>query len=85
MMNTDFYHEILNNCFIRILLSHITRWCLAHRRDYLTWCNTNDNGTERLNEDSKYECLQKLLFYFLRNQLKAIADILLDKNAESNK
>ena len=39
--------------FVKTLLSHIKRWCLAYRSDDLSLCNTN-NGTESLNEDLKY-------------------------------
>ena len=40
-------------------MPHIKRWCLAYRPDDLILCNTN-NGTDRLNEDLKYDELKGL-------------------------
>ena len=45
--------------FVKTLLSHIKRWCLAYRSDDLSLCNTN-NGTESLNEVLKYGELKGL-------------------------
>ena len=49
----------LKNWFLKTWLPHIKRWCLAYGPDDLILCNTN-NGTERLNEDLKYDELKGL-------------------------
>ena len=47
----------LKNSFLKTWLPHVKRWCLAYSLDDLILCNTN-NGTERLNEDLKYDELK---------------------------
>ena len=56
LMNSDFFNGKVKNWFTKIWLPNIRRWCLAYRPDDLILCNTN-NGTERLNEDLKYDDL----------------------------
>ena len=56
LMNIDFFNGKVKNRFTKTWLPNIRRWCLAYRPDDLILCNTN-NGTERLNEDLKYDDL----------------------------
>ena len=55
-MASEFFKGKLKNWFTKTWLVHIKRWCLTYRLDDLILCNTN-NGTERLNEDLKYDNL----------------------------
>ena len=55
-MNADFFNGKVKNWFTKTWLPNIRMWCLAYRPDDLILCNTN-NGTERLNEDLKYDDL----------------------------
>ena len=50
-------HKLSLLLFLGTWETEITRWGRAYRPDDLYHCNTN-NGTERLNEDLKYEELE---------------------------
>ena len=55
-MNANYFNGKVKNWFTKTWLPNIRRWCQAYRPDDLILCNTN-NGTERLNEDLKYDDL----------------------------
>ena len=58
---------------------NIRRWCLAYRPDDLILCNTN-NGTERLNEDLKYDDLDAYKNCSLRELLTVIIESFIPKH-----
>ena len=56
IMSAEFFKGKLITWFTKTCFPHIRKWCLAYSPDDLILYNTN-NGTERLNEDLKYDDL----------------------------
>ena len=68
-------HKLSLLLFLGTWETEITRWGRAYRPDDLYHCNTN-NGTERLNEDLKYEKLEGTTRLSLIELLTVIIDSL---------
>ncbi|XP_057297349.1 uncharacterized protein LOC130627119 [Hydractinia symbiolongicarpus] len=74
----ELYSGKLKKWFEGTWLPEIKRWALAFRPDDLMLCNTN-NGTERLNEDIKYDELEGYRSCTLSELLKIIVESFLPK------
>nr|XP_047122448.1 uncharacterized protein LOC124805945 [Hydra vulgaris] len=70
---------ILGILFHGTWLPEIKRWCLAYRPDDIMFNNTN-NGTERLNEDLKYDDLANYKYCSLSEKLTVVIENFIPKH-----
>ena len=78
-MNADYFNGKVKNWFTKTWLPNMRRWCQAYRPVDLILCNTN-YGTERLNEDLKYNDLDGYKNYSLSELLTVIIESFIPKH-----
>nr|XP_047124266.1 uncharacterized protein LOC105849580 [Hydra vulgaris] len=78
-LSWEFCKDKLLKWFHGTWLPEIKRWCLAYRPDDMMFNNTN-NGTERLNEDLKYDDLANYKYCSLSEMLTVVIENFIPKH-----